>query len=138
MDRYRVIDHTADLGFLAYGDSPAELFVNAAFAVFDLMTDLSAVEPAQERGIDVTGSDWEDLLVNYLREILYIYNGEGMLLVDFIVAEIDPGHLSGAVRGEPFDARKHCIKREIKAVTYHGAEVSKTGEGWRGKAIFDV
>ena len=138
MKKYRLIEHTADLGILVCGDSPGDLFANAACAVFDLMTDLGQVRLAGERRIDLEGADWEDLLVNYLREVLYLFNGEGMLLADFIIADIDPHCVSGSVRGELFDARRHIIKREIKAVTYHGVEVSETGKGWRGKVILDV
>ena len=138
MKRYRIIEHTADLGLEIFGNSPDELFANAAFAVFDLMADLAPVRTDQERTITVDGADWEDLLVNYLREILYMFNGEGLLLTEFVIREIGPRHLSGVVRGEPFDIRKHTVKKEIKAVTYHGVTVEELREGWRGKVIFDV
>ena len=76
MNRYRVFDHTADLGVEVYGETVKELFVNAAFAVFDMLTDLDRVRAIEERNITVEGEGWEDLLVNYLREVLYLFNGE--------------------------------------------------------------
>jgi len=138
MERYRVFDHTADLGLEIYGKDEKELFSNAAFAIFDLTVDLHDVTALEVRRITVRGSDREDLLVNYLREILYMLNGEGMLLKDFSIFEIDSRHLVGEVRGEPFNPDKHSIKTEIKAVTYHQVKVEKNNKGWKARVIFDV
>ena len=85
-----------------YGKTANELFANAAFAVFDILADLSHVSPTVERKIVVDGDGWEDLLVNYLREILYMYNGEGLLLKEFSVIDIDPRHLEGKGVGRAF------------------------------------
>ncbi|MGC9976042.1 MAG: archease [Syntrophales bacterium] len=138
MHRYKLFDHTADLGVEVYGNTANELFANAAFAVFDILTDLSHVRPIVERKIVMDGDGWEDLLVNYLREILYLFNGEGLLLKKFAVLEIDPRHVEGKVWGESFDPARHRINTEIKAVTYHQAAVKKTAKEWQGRVIFDV
>ncbi|MDI6776061.1 MAG: archease [Syntrophales bacterium] len=138
MKRYRVFDHTADLGVEIYGKTVEELFVNAAFAIFDLMTDLQDVKITEVRAIVTEGADWEDLLVNYLRDVLYLFNGEGLILSDYAIAEINPHHLMGEVRGEPFEPNRHRIKTEIKAVTYHQALIRENGEGWVGRVVFDV
>lgn len=138
MERYRVFNHTADLGLEVYGKNEKELFSNAAFAVFDLIVDLQDVDIKETRRLVVKGADREDLLVNYLREILYMLNGKGMLLKDFSILEIDSRHLVGEVRGEPFNPDKHSIKAEIKAVTYHQVKVEKNKDGWKARVIFDV
>ena len=138
MHRYKLFDHTADLGVEVHGKTVNELFANAAFAVFDVLADLSHVSPIVERKIVVDGEGWEDLLVNYLREILYMYNGEGLLLKEFSVFDIDPRHLEGKVAGEPFDPAKHTINTEIKAVTYHQVAVKEDQGMWTGRVIFDV
>ncbi|MDO9527890.1 MAG: archease [Syntrophales bacterium] len=138
MKRYKVFDHTADLGLEIYGKDERELFSNAAFAIFDLTVDLHDVNASEVRRVSVRGSDREDLFVNYLREILYMLNGEGMLLKDFSIREISSRHLVGEVRGEAFNPERHSIKTEIKAVTYHQVEVEKNKEGWKARVIFDV
>ena len=138
MERYRVFDHTADLGLEVYGKDEKELFSNAAFAIFDLIVDLQEIDIKETRRLVVKGADREDLLVNYLREILYMLNGEGMLLKDFSILEISSRHLVGEVRGEPFNPDKHSIKAEIKAVTYHQVKVEKNKDGWKARVIFDV
>ena len=138
MDRYSLFDHTADLGVEIYGKTLPELFANAAFAVFDIITDIRLIRSAGERQIVVDGESWEDLLVNYLREILYIYNGEGLLLNECSIIKIEPYHLEGKVSGELFDPARHRINTEIKAITYHQATVKETPDMWIGRVIFDV
>jgi SHS2 domain-containing protein len=138
MERYKIFDHTADLGVEIYGKTVKELFANAAFAVFDIITDLKCVSSTVARKIIVEGAGWEDLLVNYLREVLYMVNGEGLLLKKYSIIEIDPQHLQGRVSGELFNPSKHRINTEIKAVTYHQVTVRETPEMWTGRVIFDV
>ncbi|NTW16939.1 MAG: archease [Syntrophaceae bacterium] len=138
MNRYKAFDHTADLGIEVYGATVEELFTNAAFAVFDMLTDLDGVRAIEERSITVEGEGWEDLLVNYLREVLYLFNGEGFLLKEFSLMEIEPHHLKGKVSGEMFDPLQHTINKEIKAVTYHQIMVRETPMRWEGRVIFDV
>lgn len=138
MKPYRVFDHTADMGIEIFGETQKALFIHAAFAVFDLMADLHSVKPKESLKISVEGADREDLLINYLREVLYLFNGKKLLLKNFSIDEMDDRHLTGNVQGEFFDPGRHTLKREIKAVTYHRAEVRKTEHGWQGKVIFDV
>lgn len=136
--RYRVFDHTADMGVEIYGKTIPELFANAAFAVFDIITDLRCVRTTEERQLVIEGSGREDLLVNFLREILYLVNGEGLLLKECKIREFDRNRLEIKVCGEQFDPARHRINTEIKAVTYHQAAVTETPDGWIGRVIFDV
>ncbi len=138
MKPYHTFDHTADLGLAIRGASREELFANAAVAVFDIITDLARVEPREERRIVAEGDSAEDLLINFLREVLYLYNGERWLLRDIRMTRLGDTALEAEARGEPHDRRKHEICKEIKAVTYHQAEVRKTPDGWAAKVIFDV
>ena len=138
MERYRVFDHTADLGMEIYGRTARDLFSNAAFAVFDIITDLNQVSSRETRNIVVEGSGWEDLLVNFLREVLYLFNGEGFLSKECVVRAIDEVCVEGMMSGERFDPSRHRINKEIKAVTYHQVTVRETPELWMGRVIFDV
>lgn len=135
---YAIFDHTADLGVEIYGRDERELFCNAAFALFDIMTDISLVHIRGEREVSVEGGDLEELLVNFLREILYMCNGEGLLLKEFVISEMDSFHLKGTARGEPFVHGRHCMNIEIKAITYHRVEIKKAPGTWVGRIIFDV
>jgi SHS2 domain-containing protein len=135
---YRVFDHTADLGVEISAASIEEIYAGAAVALFDLLVDLSTVRAGITREIVVTGEDPADLLVNFLREALYLWNGEGFLIKTCLIREAAPQRLKALLRGERFDPNRHRIKQEIKAVTYHQATVCETEKGWIAKVVFDV
>ncbi|MBN1828785.1 MAG: archease [Deltaproteobacteria bacterium] len=135
---YRLIDHTADLGMEVCGRDLRDLFSRAGNAMVDMMTDRSTAFPRNERILKATGTDWTDLLIAFLRELLALHTIEDFLPVECSVDTIAPYRLTALVRGEPCDPSRHRIIREIKAVTYHGAVVEKTGRRWRGRVIFDV
>ncbi|MBM4312357.1 MAG: archease [Deltaproteobacteria bacterium] len=135
---YRIFDHTADLGVEVSAASVEELYAAAAFALFDLLTDLSTVRAGISREIVVAGEDPADLLINFLREILYLWNGERFLIKSCSVREVTPQGIKALLRGEFFDTARHGIKAEIKAVTYHRASVCETKKGFVAKVVFDV
>ena len=136
---YRVFDHTADLGIAVFAESREGLYAAAAHALFDRLTELASVLEAVEREITVEGQDPADLLVNFLREALFAWNGEGFLMKSCLVREAGPRRITAHLRGEAFDPARHRIKQEIKAVTYHQAEVRQTEKGvWTARVIFDV
>ena len=138
MKPYHTFDHTADLGLVITGASEVALFANAAHAVLDIITDLARVEARETRRIAVEGDGLEDLLVNFLREVLYLYNGERWLLKELRIIRISEKDLEAEARGETLDAQKHKICKEIKAVTYHQAQIHETPGGWTARVIFDV
>ncbi|MDA8126035.1 MAG: archease [Deltaproteobacteria bacterium] len=135
---YRSFDHTADLGIEVSAATGEELYAGAAFALFDRLADLSTVRAGQAREVSVTGKDAPDLLVNFLRECLFAWNGEGFLMKTCLIRELSDRSLRALLRGEPFDPARHRIKQEIKAVTYHQAAVLMTPAGWTGRIVFDV
>ncbi len=135
---YRQFYHTADLGIEVFGGTAGELFTNAAFAIFDLITDLNCVEARETRTIKMEGVDQDDLLVNFLREALYLFNGEHWLAKKFRLLEFGDNRLVAEAAGEPFDPGRHRIETELKAVTYHQLGIRKTPEGFTTKVVFDV
>jgi SHS2 domain-containing protein len=136
---YRVFDHTADLGVEVTAATQEDLYAGAAFALFDLLTDLAAVRAGKLREIDVDGENPADLLVNFLREVLYAWNGEGFLMKSCDIRLLTPKRLRAVLKGEGFDPDRHRILREIKAVTYHQCSVlAAPAEGWVARVVFDV
>ncbi|HOW56370.1 MAG TPA: archease [Smithellaceae bacterium] len=138
MTKYKILDHTADIGIEVWGKTKKELFASAALAIFDLMIINGEAEKTEEKTIAVTGNDLQDLLVNFLREILYLFNGKSWLVKECRIKEMTAHRLVAQVAGERFNRRKHEIKKEIKAVTYHSLSVTKNVRGWKAKVIFDL
>ena len=72
---YRLIDHTADVGLEVSGETPGDLFSQAVQALMDLLVEAGPARDLQLRDLEVEGGDWADLWVNFLREILYLFQG---------------------------------------------------------------
>ena len=86
----------------------------------------------------VTGSDWPDLMVNWLRELLYLWSGKELLVGSTKIDSISEKEIMATICAERFDPDRHTIKTEIKAVTYHQIRVDCRRTGWQSRIIFDV
>ncbi len=135
---FRVLEHTADIGFEAFGASRPEVFRNAGRALMDIMVDLASIAPGQALAIEVKGSDPPSLLVDWLSEILYLYDTENWLFADFDVSRLGDRSLSALARGEKFDPQRHQVKLLVKAITYHQLALEPTPEGWRAQVYVDI
>jgi SHS2 domain-containing protein len=136
--KYFVTDHTADIGLHVFGKDPAELFTTAAQALFDIMIEDSLVKATQSLCLSVDGLDWHDLMVNWLRELLYLWSGNDLLVHATNIIRIEPHVLDAEIIVDPFDPQRHSIITEIKAVTYHQIEVAQKVSEWEAKVILDV
>ena len=135
---YKLIDHTADMGMHVFGLTAKDLFQNAAMALMDQLVESAGLHARQDRQIIITGNDWPDLMINWLREILYLWVGKALLVHSIQIESIAENNLSAFVRVDPFSTQRHVLKTEIKAVTYHQAQVLDTGSQWEAKVIFDI
>lgn len=135
---YRLFDHTADFGLEIWGTDAAALFKEAAMALFDLLAAPVTSSGDRSHHIDVTGEDWADLMVNWLRELLYMFNGEERIICGIVILSIEKNRLQATVTSEKYAPRHHEIRNEIKAVTYHQIHVGLHESGWRARVIFDV
>ena len=138
MQPYRVLEHTADVGFEAWGATREEVFANAACALQDLMVDITAIAPREETALRIEGEDAAALLVNWLSHILYLFDAEGRVFHDFKVRLLEDRLLEGAAHGENFDRDRHAVKLQVKAITYHQLALEPTPEGWRARVFVDI
>ncbi len=138
MKRFEVLDHTADIGLIVYGDDLKALFENAGEAFFHLITDLKKVRRRVERRISIGEESLDRLMVDWLSELLYLHDVEHLLFKGFKVESVGEDGLKAIVKGEPFQEGVHVIKTEVKAVTYHRIEVRQEKGGWRAQVILDL
>lgn len=135
MKRYEFIEHTADIGVKAYGKNLDEIFENAAVGMFNIMTDTSRVESLGEYRIELVSPDVESLLVDWLTELLYLEETQDVLFGDFEV-KVEGRKLVAKARGEKIDRKKHPLKMDVKAVTYHMLEINEK-KGY-ATILFDI
>jgi len=135
---HETFEHTADLGLRIRAADLETLFVEAAQALFEtIVADLTTVRPRQKLEVHVNQEDYEYLLFDWLRELLYHFDSEHLLLGRFEV-QIKNGNLSGTAWGEPLDRSRHELEHEVKAITYHGLRVEQTADGWLAEVIVDI
>jgi SHS2 domain-containing protein len=138
MTPYRFLDHTADLRIEVEADTLAGLFVEGAAALFDITAGIESVRIREFREVRASGDDAGELFVDWLRELLYCFTGEGMLFSRFEIMVLSETEIRARCGGEPFLGRRHEVKCEIKAVTYHGLEITRCGEKFRASVVFDI
>lgn len=138
MEAFRVLGHTADIGFEAFGRTREEVFANAARALQNIMVDLNSIVPRYEIKIQVEGADAGSLLVNWLSEILYRIDADDHLFHDFKVRALGDRSLTAVAHGESFDRARHKVKLQVKAITYHQLTLDKTADGWRAQVYVDI
>ena len=135
---YRILTRSSDLAIKVFGKTQAELFTNSAFALFDLMTDVEKVEVRDHLTLEVEGTDRDDLMVNWMRELLYLFQGSGYLLKQFQVLEARDTYVRGKVSGEKYDPDRHEVRREFRSVVYDQSRMEKTGDQWTAQVIFEL
>lgn len=137
---YKLIDHTADLGVEVWADSLEGLFVEAAKAMFsEISGDLDGIEAKDEVILRISGETLEDLLVEWLSDLLFYFDTAGFLFSKFeVTINSDMKSLEGKAIGERLDPEKHKIKSHIKAVTYHQMNIKEEGGKWKTEIIFDT
>jgi len=138
MERFEVLAHTADKGIRAFGSDLNELFENAAYGLFSLMAELEKYPPTECHEFEVDAPDLESLLRSWLADLLYKFEVDRILFVDFEVQAVDNNHLKGEACGLPFSDEIEWLGSSVKAVTHHDLYVHRTDERFEAQIIFDV
>ncbi|MFC2066323.1 archease [Chloroflexota bacterium] len=136
MRRFQFIEHTADIGLIAYGRTLAEAFANAAYGMFTIIAELKTVNEIESRQLEITEDDSEGLLFEWLNSLIYIFDVDMLLFKRFDIIELDGHQLKAVCYGEKHDPSRHCLKTGVKSATYHMLKVDK--EKNQVQVIFDV
>jgi SHS2 domain-containing protein len=130
----------ADIGLTAEGSTLSELFSAAAKGMFAIMLENRSGEIIDTRTIHLHSDTTESLLVDWLSELLYLFDGEGRVPVklDIAVKRKPTPNIEATVSFRKFDRKREALGNEIKAVTYYKLRV--TNENGRNLAtvVFDL
>ena len=138
--KYRITKHQSELAVRVVGDFSGRSFRQLGVHAFrrhgsgrgqDRLQ--RAISPWRSRA-----ADRDDLMVNWMRELLYLYQGSGYLLKDFQIREVKDTIVKAEVAGEKIDPDRHEIKQEIAAMAFHKSRMEKTGNQWTAQVIFEV
>lgn len=136
--KFSILEHPSDIGIEAEGTSPAEAFEAAARGLMSVILDPSTIVPREHRKVKIQASDREQLLVRWLSEILYLYDGQRFAPASFRISSFSPLALTAEVSGEPIDLARHRTLLDVKAVTYHQLAVDDVPKGVRLRVFLDI
>ena len=138
MKKYEFIDHTADVLIKAFGNDVSECFENAAKAMFDIITDNSKIKNIGQYNIELKSPDLEQLLVDWLSELLFLNSTNNLVFGDFkLKLDTKNSYLEAKIFGEQFNKNKHKNGLEIKAITYHMLKVNNR-KPFSVQVLFDI
>src|SRR3954471_22392426 len=128
---FQFLDHPSDIGILAQGASQEEALIEASRGLVSILVNPEHFRPQEERYFKATGTDHAAQVVNWLNEILFFFDTEGMVFVQFIIESWSATGITGRALGERFDIDRHEFRTAVKATTYHQFESHPTaGGGW--------
>jgi SHS2 domain-containing protein len=137
--RHEEIDHTADIGLRVYASAMADLFVEAARGMFHLvLDDFAPARMAESMSMHVQAGNAELLLRAWLAELLYIHATRRVMLSGFRIDSLDDTRITATMIATPMTAEMIDRATELKAVTYHGLALARTGDEWQAQIIFDT
>lgn len=134
--KYRVLRRASELNIKLSGASLPEILSDSGFALFDLLVDLETVEPNESVPIEVEGSDADDLMVNWMRELLYAYQANGYVLKEFTVQQTGEYFVRAEAKGEKYNPDRHEEREAIGAVESRLCHLGQIGNQWTAQAGF--
>jgi len=129
-------DLTSDVMFEAYGKSLKDVFENAAEAMFSVICKVKSVRPKKAVKIEIKAPGVEELMINWLQELISRVDLDEMFFSKFRVSKIDDRYLKAKVWGEPISPAKG--ETVVKAVTYYKYKFEKTKKGYVVNVSLDI
>ena len=137
--RYEPLEHTAEAGIIARGADLAEAFANTAEGMYSLVVELDDVEERESREVSLESENLEALLVDWLMELVFLTETDGLVFRRFEIEELSEHRLRGRVSGERFNPERHRSHNVmVKAVTRHLLEIGPDNGGFRVQVLFDI
>jgi SHS2 domain-containing protein len=135
---FRILEHPSDLGIEATGSTVGEAFEQAALGLMAVIGEPEAIEAVDERTVELDAQDAENLLVRWLSDILYLYDGEDYLVKEANIDSISPTNLRAHLLGEKYQPKKHTLKLDVKAVTYHQLSIETKNGRTTVRVFLDI
>ena len=138
MNRFHLLEHTADIGIEAFADEREGLAEQSGLGLRLLLFSDTVAEPLQTEEIAANGNSCEETLVNWLNELLFLMADKLLVPAKIEISRFAENSITARISGEPFAADRHQVVREIKAVTHHQASIDHAGKQWRSTVYLDL
>ncbi|MEN3013470.1 MAG: archease [Endomicrobiia bacterium] len=143
MYKFKLIDHTADIGIRTSATSLEELFCNCAYGMYNIICEnFHNIEEKEKYSSSTEDQDVEGLLISFLNDLLYQTSVNKILFCKFKVEKITNEDKSWKISytcfGEKYDKQKHGALFELKSATFHNLKIKKNKNGYSVDVIFDI
>jgi SHS2 domain-containing protein len=135
---FQLLEHTSDIGVLARGANLQEALIAASHGLISILVDPAGFQPLEERSFKASGRDSTAQIVNWLNEILFFFDTEGLAFVEFQIDSWTSEEITGLANGEHFDVDRHEFRTAVKAATYHQFQSRAVDGGWELQVYVDV
>jgi SHS2 domain-containing protein len=144
---YRYLDDltVADVAFEARGSSLEELFTAAWEATLQVMIENpNSLGKVESRNIALVEPSLDLLLHNFLQELIYYKDAEGLLLriedcrIQWVEGRSKFARLDARARGQMIDPKVHRLGTDVKAVTFYRFDLARENRGWTATVVLDV
>jgi SHS2 domain-containing protein len=134
--KFKFLEHTADIKFLAFGKNKEEAFENSALALKEVICGKIKIKENKEKKIKVKGKDFESLLYVFLEEILFLLEGKNFIISSIKELKIKGFNLSAVIVGD--ETKNYHFSNKVKAVTYSDMIIEHDKGKWKIQAVLDV
>jgi SHS2 domain-containing protein len=135
---FQLLEHTSDVGILARGRTRENALIAASHGLASILVDAAPFHPLEERHFKAAGRDETAQVINWLNEILFFFDTDNLVFVEFEIDSWTATEIVGRARGERFDIDRHEFRTGVKAATYHQFESHQTADGWEMRVFVDV
>lgn len=136
MKKFTFIEHTADIKYQASGRTIQEAFKNAALALTQVISH-DKIKQKKELTVKVKGNDFENLLYNFLEELVFLFDTKHFILSKVKSLTINKKkELEATLLGDK--ASNYELHSAVKAVTYHDMLVQRKKEEWMVQVVLDI
>jgi protein archease len=136
---FKLLEHTADIGILAHGDTREQALMGASLGLVSILIDYPEyVRSVEERHFKASGPDEAAQIVDWLNEILFFFDTEGLVFAEFVIDSWTLEEITGRAWGERLDIYRHALRTTAKAATYHQFKSHPTPRGWEIRVFVDV
>src|SRR3989338_4922209 len=138
---HKFLDHTADVFFVAKADTLTDLFKECGLAVEETMVNIDAVKPQQKVKILAENQKLENLLFDFLDELLFFKDYQQLVFSKFDINIEHKGTLytlNCFAWGEKIDVLRHEPKVDVKAITMHMFKLEQLPDGWKAQVLVDI
>ncbi|MCF8240980.1 MAG: archease [Melioribacteraceae bacterium] len=139
---YNFVEHTADIAVDVYGNSLADLFEASALAWRESVFEEYSPSEGESYKFKIVKDSIEELLVEFLSELNYLVYTKRLTVnhLNELKIELSSGLyiLSAEINVEKFQDKKHTLKEEIKAVTFHQMHIVEKDGEYKTRIVFDI